>query len=125
MQSCRNLLWSVNMGTNTMIEIWEPVEGFEGYYEVSNTGKVRSVERTIPLEGKRKGQVRKYSSRELKPLFTQGHTIVKLYKEGVSQSIGVGKLVALHFLEGFKESGRSKVRYKDGNIENCNVNNLE
>lgn len=106
-------------------EIWKPIEGFEGYYEVSNTGKVRSVERTIQLEGRRSGQVRTYSSRELKPLLVAGHTIVKLYKDRTYQSVGVGRLVALHFLEGFKESGRSKIRYKDGDITNCSVDNLE
>lgn len=29
-------------------EIWIPVVGFEGYYEVSDQGRVRSVERTVP-----------------------------------------------------------------------------
>ena len=113
---------NINLVTN---EIWEPVEGFEGYYEVSNTGKVRSVERTIQIEGKRSGQVRTYSSRELKPLLVDGHTIVKLYKDRTYQFVGVGRLVALHFLEGFKESGRSKIRYKDGDVTNCSVDNLE
>ena len=27
---------------------WRTIEGYEGYYEVSNTGKVRSVDRSIP-----------------------------------------------------------------------------
>ena len=28
-----------------MEEIWRPVKGFEGYYEVSNLGRVRSIDR--------------------------------------------------------------------------------
>ena len=31
-----------------MKELWKPVEGFEGYYEVSNKGRVRSLSRQIP-----------------------------------------------------------------------------
>ena len=105
-------------------EIWKPVEGYEGYYEVSNTGKVRSLPRTVVLEGKRAGQVRNYVGKELKKLHTADHVIVKLYKDGKVLSISVGRLVALHFLEGFKDSGAGWVKYKDGNPENCNVNNL-
>lgn len=30
-----------------MKEIWKPVEGYEGLYEVSNTGKVKSLKRTV------------------------------------------------------------------------------
>lgn len=108
----------------TTNEIWKPVEGFEGYYEVSNTGKVRSLPRTVVLEGKRAGQVRHYEGKELKNMLSADHVIVKLYKEGQVNSITVGRLVALHFLPGFKESGASCVAYKDGNPENCNVENL-
>ena len=112
-----------NMNEN-INEIWKPVEGFEGYYEVSNTGKVRSLPRTVILEGKRAGQVRHYEGKELKNMLSADHVIVKLYKEGQVNSITVGRLVALHFLPGFKESGASCVAYKDGNPENCNVENL-
>ena len=30
-----------------MSEVWKPVVGYEGRYEVSNLGRVRSVERTV------------------------------------------------------------------------------
>ena len=106
-------------------EIWKPIEGYEGYYEVSNTGKVRSVKRTICLNGKREGQVRTYKGKEIQPLRCQDHSFVKLHKEGQPFSISVSKLVATHFLEGFKESGRSNVKHKDGDPFNCCIDNLE
>ena len=106
-------------------EIWKPVEGFEGWYEVSNTGKVRSLDRKIKLRGKREGQYRIYTGRELRPLNSQGHLTVHLQKQGKRCSIGLGLLVANHFLDGFKESDRKHVRYKDGNCMNCCVENLE
>lgn len=106
-------------------EIWKPVEGYEDSYEVSNTGKVRSKDRTIMLSGKRSGQVRKYEGKELKILRSQGYQMVHLQKPGSRETIGVGRLVAYHFLPGFKESGRYKVKYKDGNTTNCCIDNLE
>ena len=30
-----------------MIELWKTIKGYEGLYEVSNTGKVRSVDRIV------------------------------------------------------------------------------
>ena len=108
-----------------MREIWKPVEGFETYYEVSNTGKVRSVDRIVELRGKRQGQVRKYHGKELKLLNSQGHLLVHLQNGESRLTVGVGRLVALHFLDGFKESGRYFVKYKDGNSTNCNLSNLE
>lgn len=30
-----------------MEEIWKPIKGFEGYYEISSHGRVKSLERTI------------------------------------------------------------------------------
>lgn len=108
-----------------MKEIWKPVEGFEDFYEVSNTGKVRSLDREVHLKGKREGQVRIYSGKELKPLMSQGHVLVHLQKDGKRLSVGLGRLVALHFLEGFKESGRYFVKYLDGNPSNCSLENLQ
>ena len=107
-----------------MEEIWKPVEGYEGYYEVSNTGKVRSVDREVVLKGKRAGQIRVYQGKELKPLRVNNYVMVHLQRGNTRQNIGVGRLVALHFLDGFKESNRYMVVYKDGNPANCCIENL-
>ena len=108
-----------------MQEIWKPVEGFEAYYEVSNTGKVRSKPREIQLSGKRAGQSRVYAGKELKPLNSQGHLMVHLQRGGNRLTVGLGRLVAQHFLEGFKDSERYFVKYKDGDPSNCSIENLE
>ena len=107
-----------------MIEIWKPIDEYEGYYEVSNTGKVRSIDRTVILDGKRSGQIRKYCGRELKQLFSEDHVFVKLYKGGSYFNASVAHLVANAFLDGFKESGVRYIRYKDGDPKNCSVDNL-
>ena len=125
---CLNSSLNVNMaidGGEIMNEVWKPVEGYEGFYEVSNTGKVRSVDRVVLLAGKSAGQTRKYTGKELKPLISQGHATVHLQSGQCRRTISVGRLVALHFLDGFKESGRFYVNYKDGNVLNCSIDNLE
>lgn len=30
-------------------EIWKPIKGYEGYYEVSSNGRVRSINRVMPV----------------------------------------------------------------------------
>ena len=45
-----------------MIEDWRPVVGYSGLYEISNTGRVMSVERTVKTKN---GQRRKFKSREM------------------------------------------------------------
>lgn len=107
-----------------MNEIWKPIEGYEGYYEVSNTGKVRSVDREVELKGKRSGEKRMYRGKELQPLYSQGHLNIHLQKSGQRLNIGLGRLVASHFLEGFKDSGRFQIKYKDGDSTNCSIDNL-
>lgn len=38
-----------------MEEFWKPIKGYEGYYEISNLGRVKSLERVVPKRhGKRK-----------------------------------------------------------------------
>lgn len=41
---------------NKFIEIWKPVKNYEGFYEVSNKGNVRSINRMIIYKN---GRVRK------------------------------------------------------------------
>lgn len=73
-------------------EIWKPVVGYEGLYEVSNMGRVRSLERI----NKRGFNL---SSKILKPtLNSGGYCIVGLFKNGLQRKILVHRLVAECFL---------------------------
>lgn len=56
-------------------EEWRPVVGLEGSYEVSNRGKVRSLDRVIE---DRRGVRRRVSGRTLKPGTNQGYFCVSL-----------------------------------------------
>jgi len=69
-----------------MTEEWRPVSGFEGYYEVSDLGNVRGVDRVI--RGRRRGG----------PLVAvanaQGYARITLRRDGHKSSVSVHRLVA-------------------------------
>ncbi|UUG70009.1 HNH endonuclease [Arthrobacter phage Zucker] len=70
---------------------WRPIPGWEGYYEVSDAGEVRSVDR-ITTHGQRfKGKML-----ALNP-GPNGYTVVALYRGGVRTADTVHRLVLLAF----------------------------
>lgn len=81
--------------TRFKAEIWKPVVGYEGYYEVSSHGRVRSVDRVITyVNGKRyhyKGELKKLMT------YKTGYVYVRLNRNNV----GKGKLVHRLVLEAF------------------------
>lgn len=106
-----------------MKEEWRDIEGYEGLYQVSNKGRIKSLsrERTrLSFQGKG-GCLRE---RILKSSLTSdGYEGVILYKTGQRKSFKVHKLVVEAFIE--TQSGKLYVNHMDGNKENNNVLNLE
>jgi hypothetical protein len=103
-----------------MDEIWKPIPGYEGYYEVSNTGKVRSLTRTVIMKD---GKPRPIKGRELKPKINNGYPTVNLSKNGTVKTIRIHRLVALTFIP--NPDNLPIINHKDENKQNNNVNNLE
>lgn len=101
-------------------EIWRPVLDYEGLYEVSSFGRVRSFDKHVK-NGSPIG--RTISSRVLRtPLNGQGRRTVVLYKNGTKKSRNVYKIVAEAFL-GACPSGMI-VRHKNGDCTDdmsCNL----
>lgn len=80
-------------------EIWKPIEGYEGWYEVSNLGKVKRVERNINATYMGKPYVRHIKERILKPQLSGcGYLIVNLCKNGKQEFKRVNVLVAEAFI---------------------------
>lgn len=99
-----------------MVEVWKPVSGYEGMYEVSNTGKVRSLDRQTKV-GIRRG-------RELKQtLLPCGYLEVSFWVGNKGKHKRVSRLVAAAFCK--KENLANEVNHKDGNKLNNNADNLE
>lgn len=102
-------------------EIWRPVRGYEGWYEVSNFGRVRSLTHMIPHYC---GGERIVRGKILKQYFTKwGYKYVMLYKDGVSKHSVVHRLVAEAFIP--NPNNLPCVNHKDEDKTNNHVENLE
>lgn len=101
-------------------EIWKNIIDFEGYYEISNYGRVKAVERSdYTTRG-----IRKYKARILKPgEHTRGYKFVNLSKDRKTTYKSVHRLVALHFIS--NHENKPQVNHIDGNVRNNHVDNLE
>lgn len=104
-----------------MEEIWKAIPNYEGYYEVSNTGKVRSVTRIITFVDGRK-EIYQGSMKSLN-LDKYGYYYVILSKDNQQKTFKVHRLVALAFIPNPKNL--PVVNHKDENSLNNNVDNLE
>lgn len=103
------------------MEIWKPVVGYEGLYEVSSHGRVKSLDRKGTDGRNIKGKL--LSINGIKNPNTP-YLQVSLYKDNIKKSIKVHRLVASAFLINEIE-GLSAVNHIDGNKKNNNVDNLE
>jgi hypothetical protein len=101
-------------------ERWLPVVGFEGLYEVSDFGRVRSLDKEFNTGfGKvaKKGRIMRLK------LEKTGYPRVKLCKNGTSKHCNVHRLVAEAFLP--NPENKRTVNHKDSNRANNLLSNLE
>lgn len=96
-----------------MIEEWKDIENYEGLYQISNLGRVKSL--NYNHTGK---------ERLLKPGNNRcGYLYVNLWKNGKVKKMTVHRLVAQAFLE--NPTNLPEVNHIDENKENNKVENLE
>ena len=103
-----------------MTERWKAVPGYEGFYEVSDLGRVRSLERTEP-HGVHAGYTRTRHARILKAN-TGGegrYPVVRLR----SKTFTVHSLVLKAFV-GPRPPGFCACHWPDTDKTNCNLSNL-
>jgi uncharacterized protein YerC len=102
-------------------ECWRPVVGYEGLYEVSDHGAVRSVYRTIVDS---RGVSRVFRSRLLRPSHegNPGYAVVSLYRDRVHKYVRVHTLVAAAFIG--SRPAETEVAHKDGDRSHNCLRNL-
>ncbi|MCS2403788.1 NUMOD4 motif protein [Bacteroides salyersiae] len=103
-----------------MIEIWKDIPQFEGLYQVSNIGNIRSVERIVPF-GSQYRTIKSSNLRFFKK--SNGYLSVKIYKDNRQYTMYVHRLVAMAFCDGYFD--KADVNHKDGNKSNNVSSNLE
>jgi hypothetical protein len=108
-----------------MIERWEPVPGYEGLYEVSDHGRVRSLDRLQDARNRYGAMTRLLKGGIIKPSAHRdwGHQRVGLRRNGKKQRFMVHRLVGLVFLPPAPPE-KPLVLHRDGNPANNHVSNL-
>ena len=104
-----------------MIEEWRPIEGYEGLYEISSYGRVRSLDKYVKSKSE---SYRLHKGKVLSPeKNTRGYLSVVLSYNGKHKTITVHRLVAQAFLP--NPDNLPEINHKDEDKTNNNVTNLE
>lgn len=101
-------------------ELWKDIKGYEGSYQVSNFGRVRSVTRIVDCTGGK----RTVKGKMLKLFTTRNpYLCVDLRNHQKHKTAYVHRLVAENFIA--NPYNYPIINHKDNNPQNNNVNNLE
>ena len=110
------------------MELWKDIKGYEGIYQISNLGNIRSLERITILESE--NQHKKYKANRhikckiKKPTVNKcGYYQTVLYKKGKKRNVLVHRLVAEAFLPNL--NNKPTINHIDGNKLNNKLDNLE
>lgn len=104
-----------------MVEVWKDIPDYEGYYQVSNIGRVRSVPRVTYIGT---GNARNDGGFLKKQRLNEfGYLRVNLCKEGKRRNYFVHRLVAVCFIP--NPNNLPFINHKDEDKTNNRVDNLE
>lgn len=93
-------------------EIWQDLEGYEGIYEVSSFGQIRSY----PRQGTKGGIMVGHADKK-------GYINITLRKDGIQQTQKLHRLIAKTFIP--NPNNLPEVNHKDENKLNNRIDNLE
>ena len=103
-------------------EIWKDIKGYEGIYQVSSEGRVKSLERDIICKNGVKRHI-KERIRECLPSMSESYTVVDLWKGGQSRCMDVDYLVANAFIP--NPENYVFIKHKNKITTDNQVDNLE
>lgn len=106
-----------------MNEIWKDIKGYEGIYQISNFGNVKSLDRYVFAGNGANHKYQHIKERKLKLNGGEKYIQVILCKNGKTKPFLVHRLVAEAFIP--NSDNLPCVNHKDEDTKNNNVNNLE
>ena len=102
-------------------EIWRDIENYEGFYQVSNQGRIKSLDRYV---NSKNGSVQLKKGKILKPNIDNGGYLgVSLQFNSKVKFVRIHRLVAITFIP--NPNNLPIVLHKDDNPANNNVDNLK
>lgn len=101
--------------------IWKPIKGYEGLYEVSDTGLVKSCERVVHDSYHKTNKL--YGGKLLNPTLTEKGYLQVTLNNKTQKTYGIHRLVAEAFIS--NPNNYQVVNHIDENKQNNNVENLE
>lgn len=104
------------------MENWKDIKGYEGFYQVSDCGRVRSLERDVFSPN---GTVNRHIEEKIlvPVLNNKGYSLVNLFKNGKGKLMLVHRLVAMAFIP--NPENKSQINHRDEVKTNNVVENLE
>ena len=97
------------------MEIWKDVTGYEGLYQVSNTGKVKTLQKQV-------GRKETEKIMKANKVWT-GYLRIGLRKNGKTKNTYIHRIVAQEFIE--NPEHKPIINHKNGNRQDKRVENLE
>jgi len=103
-------------------EIWKDITNYEGYYQASNFGRIKSVKRYICRGFMNKLRTVPEKIRQAS-VDNDGYLTIRLHINGIRKNYFVHRLIAETFLENIEK--KPQVNHIDGDKKNCHLSNLE
>lgn len=104
------------------MEVWKDIKGYEGCYQVSNLGKIRSLDRLVNKKG---GGKRLLKGRVLKTYIKKnGYEQIGLTVNGDTKYFTIHRLVAVHFIKN-DDPDKNVINHKNGIKTDNKKTNLE
>ena len=104
-------------------EVWKDIVGYEGLYQVSNLGRVKSLDKVISTRNGYSSFEKSIKGRVLKQVLVMGYLKVHLVNMNKGKSIPVHRFMAMAFIA--NKNNYPQVNHKDEDKTNNVVDNLE
>lgn len=102
-------------------EIWKDIEGYKGYFKISNLGRVLALDREIIRSD---GKINKFKSRILKNhVSKRGYYVTDIRMNNIRKTLYIHRLIATNFIS--NPLNKKQVNHIDSNPLNNSINNLE